>query len=59
MSNKIKGFVKQNKVKIFNITYFLAFFLMLPIINLCTKALFNLGIYTGTFIRFLYEVVTY
>lgn len=59
MSYKIKEFFKERKQKIYNFIYLIAFFLWLPVINLCTKVLFNLGIYTGTFIRFLYDIVTY
>ncbi len=59
MSNKIKAYYNLNKSKISNSISIILFLFLIPIINLFTKTLFNLGIYTGTFIRFLYEILTY
>jgi len=59
MPIKIRNLYDIHKTKI----KFIAFILVLPFIliflNLLMNTIFNLGIYTGTFIRILYELVTY
>lgn len=61
MSNliKIKNIIesKQKLIKIILIIICLPF--GLTVLNLLLNSLFNLGIYTGTFLRFLYEIVVY
>lgn len=59
MSNKIKKVCDKYKslLKISLIIFTLPF--SLKLINLFTEVVFSLGLYTGTFIRFLYDIVTY
>jgi hypothetical protein len=58
----------QNLIKVKNIEYkklvkiVLSIFLSpfaITVLNLLLSTIFNLGIYTGTFLRFLYSIVVY
>lgn len=58
----ISEFLKKNIeykffIKVFLIVFFLPFALVIT--NLLMQTLFNLGTYTGTFLRFLYQIVVY
>lgn len=58
----ISEFLKKNIeykffIKIFLIVFSLPF--VLVVTNLLMQTLFNLGTYTGTFLRFLYQIVVY
>ena len=59
MSNKIKEMYYTRKKVINNILFILTIPFLLIVINLLTNTIFNLGVYTGTFMRFLYDIVTY
>jgi len=50
-------FVKQKVIR--TIGFIICSPFVLTILNLLLQTLFNLGIYTGTFLRFLYEFVVY
>ena len=58
----ISEFLKKNIeykffIKVFLIVFSLLFALVIT--NLLMQTLFNLGTYTGTFLRFLYQIVVY
>ncbi|MBD9105681.1 hypothetical protein EGW03_04305 [bacterium] len=58
----ISEFLKKNIeykffIKVFLIVFSLPFALVIT--NLLMQTLFNLGTYTGTFLRFLYQIVVY
>lgn len=61
MSNLIKLkkllFDYQKVIKIISVIICLPFGLI--ILELLLNSIFNLGIYTGTFFRFLYDIVVY
>lgn len=61
MSNLIKAKEKilehQKLIKL--IIFILALPFVLTTLNLFFKTLFQLGVYAGTFLRFLYEFVVY
>lgn len=59
MPNKIKKFYYKhgNSLKTIGIIAIAPFCLV--IINLMNSTIFNLGIYTGTFIRYLYEFIVH
>ena len=59
---KDRRFLKKNIeykffIKVFLIVFSLPFALVIT--NLLMQTLFNLGTYTGTFLRFLYQIVVY
>lgn len=50
----------QNHSKIFNaIILILSLPILLPTMELVVKAIFNLGTYTGTFMRALYQIIVF
>lgn len=55
--------IKSKVLEYQKIVKIIAFILALPfgltILNLLLNTLFQLGIYTGTFLRFLYSIVVY
>ena len=55
----IKRIILDNKKIIKTITFTICLPFSLTILNLLFNTLFNLGVYTGTFIRFLYSIVVY
>lgn len=61
MSNliKIKRLVLEHQKIIKIIISVLCLPFCLTILNLLLETLFHLGIYTGTFLRFLYSVIVY
>lgn len=61
MSNLIefKNRLLSHKKVIEIIIFTLALPFCLTIINMFLSTLFNLGVYSGTFLRFLYDVVVY
>lgn len=61
MSNliEIKKVIINNKKIIKTVLFIIFIPFGLTILNLLFNALFNLGIYTGTFLRFLYSIVVY
>lgn len=56
---KLKLFMSKQKNIIKNILLLLCFPFCLIILNMLLNTLFNLGVYTGTFLRFLYSFVVY
>lgn len=52
-----KNISKLKKIKI--IIFILCLPFALTVLNLFLRTLFQLGIYTGTFLRFLYSIVVY
>jgi len=61
MSNliKLKKIVFENKQMIKTIMLIISSPFILIVLNLILNTLFELGIYVGTFIRFLYSIVVY
>ena len=59
MSNKIKNNILLHSNVIKKVFYIISIPFGLRIANLLGKSLFNLGTYTGTFLRFLYDIVVY
>lgn len=56
---KLKNSILLHQKIIKTITFVLSLPLVLIILNLLFETLFNLGVYTGTFLRFLYAIVVY
>lgn len=52
-----KNILESRRIKI--IVFILGLPFSLTILNLLLGTLFQLGIYTGTFLRFLYSIVVY
>ena len=61
MSNliKIKNKIQTQQKVIKTFLIIISLPLGLTILELLLSSIFNLGIYTGTFLRFLYEIVVY
>jgi len=56
---KLKNCISSHQKILKTIAFVLSLPFVLIILNLLFDALFNLGVYTGTFLRFLYAIVVY
>jgi len=57
--NKFKTFILEYQKIIKTIIFITSLPIILTVLNYLLNTILNLGIYTGTFLRFLYELVVY
>ncbi len=56
---KCKTFLSEHKKAFKLISIIVCLPILSTVLNLVLSTLFELGVYTGTFIRFLYHIVVY
>ena len=57
--SKFRSYVLEYKKIIKTILFILCSPIILTVLNYVLNTILNLGLYTGTFLRFLYDIVVY
>ena len=57
--NKFKNYVLEYQKIIKTTLFILCLPISLTVLNYILNTILNLGVYTGTFLRFLYDIVVY